>query len=80
MSLLTFLPCLTSWGSDQKQNRELESELEESEDVTEAQTQKQDLFGYQMRYEITRSPQKRKTRRKISYWSDDEAVAIKSSR
>ena len=79
MSLLTFLPRLTSWGSHHK-GRELDTvETDVTDNVT--QTLKQDLNGYQMRFEIARSPQKKKTRRKkISYWSDEEAVAIKASR
>jgi hypothetical protein len=76
--LLTFLPRLTSWGSHHK-GRELDTvETDVTDNVT--QTLKQDLNGYQMRFEIARSPQKKKTRRKkISYWSDEEAVAIKAS-
>ena len=79
MSLLTFLPRLTSWGSLQR-HRDSESELEESEYSHETGEQKQGYNGYQVRYDIGRTPQKKKARRQISYWSDEEAVAIKSSR
>ena len=80
MSLLSFLPRITSWGSTQR-NRNLGSEVEESEYSHETEEQKQGYYGYQMRYEISRSPDKKKGRKQISYWSDEEAVsAIKSAR
>ena len=81
MSLLSFLPRLTSWGSEHRQ-KFLQSEQEESENSHEAADQKNnELFGYQMKFEIARSPrQERKIRKQISYWSDEEAVAIRPSR
>ena len=78
MSLLTVLPRLTSWGSHQK-GRELEPI--ETKDMN--RDLKQDIYDYQSRYDIAiaRSSKKRKPRRKkISYWSDEEAVSIKASR
>ena len=78
MSLLTVLPRLTSWGSHHK-GRALEPI--ETDDMN--RNVKQDIYGYQSRYDIaiTRSPKKKKPRRKkISYWSDEEAVSIKASR
>ena len=78
MSLLTVLPRLTSWGSQQKGQA-----IEPIEADNMARNLKQDIYGYQSRFDITmrKSPKKKKPRRKkISYWSDEEAASIKASR
>ena len=78
MSLLTVLPRLTSWGSHQK-GRALEPI--EANDIS--RDLKQDIYGYHRSHTIAiaRSSKNRKPRRKkISYWSDEEAVSIRTSR
>ena len=79
MSLLSFLPRLTTWGSSQRQ-RDLETELGESEYSHETDDQKQDLYEYRVQYEIGKTLRKTNERKQISYWSDEEAIAIRSSR
>ena len=94
MSMLTFLPRMTSWGSDHRRGEVETIRQEAGQDVqgwSQSSTKrvtnnvseelKDEVYGYQMRYEIGGSPQKKKQRRrKISYWTDEEAVTIKSSR
>ena len=78
MSLLAVLPRLTTWGSHQKGRA-----LEPIEDNDMNRDLKQDIYDYQSRHTIAiaRSSKKRKPRRKkISYWSDEEAVSIRTSR
>ena len=76
MSLLTFLPRLTAWGSTQR-GRPLQPIL------TEERNLKEDIFNHHI--DITRSKRKKKKqkkvrRKRISYWSDEEVVSIKPSR
>ena len=78
MSLLTFLPRLTAWGSNQK-GRSLEPLV--AEDLN--RDLKQDILAYErnVNIDITRSQKKRKPRRKkISYWSEDETVSLNQPR
>ena len=74
MSLLTILPRLTAWGSNQK-GRTLEP--------LETGNLKKDIYEFERQADIAirRShKQKKPRRRKISYWSDEEALSIKPSR
>ena len=79
MSLLSFLPRLTTWGSSQRQ-RDLETEHVESNFSQDREDQKWDLYWYQVQYEKGETLQKTNERKQISYWSDEEAIAIRSSR
>merc|ERR1712083_190983 len=73
MSVLSFLPRLTAWGSSQK-GRTLQPLVQE--ETTN--------YGSNSNIDITRAETKKKKkkarRKRISYWSDEEAVAIKPSR
>ena len=74
MPLLTILPRLTAWGSNQR-GRTMEPLV--------TGNLKQDIFAFERKTDIAirRShKQKKPRRRKISYWSDEEAVSIKPSR
>ena len=80
--MLTFLPRLTAWGSSQR-GRTLQPLF--------AEGSQRDLREETLNYErditidITRTEKKRKKKKKprrkrISYWSDEEVIAIKPSR
>ena len=84
--MLTFLPRLTSWGSLHRARAGDPDQWQDSgynlrPDNNLKKQLQDDLYSFKMSYEIPKKTKKKKKKRKsISYWSDEDAISIKTNR
>ena len=80
MSLLTVLPRMTAWGSQQK-FRDRQTRVDESKNLLLELTKNVQIIKDKESIEMRRSPiKKKRRRRRISYWSDEETNPTKPLR